>query len=217
MFPLRHRSLVYLPFAVFLIATLIGGMLNTVDLHGRVLDDFTNDGIASASVQHGIRTVVTASDGSFDFPNLPKTSKLQIDKPGYLRTGAPTTQEEIRMSPLSLTVAVKEAGVTPDKPIAKADIRQGDKVLGTTNDGGNTVVSPHPGKDQTVLICAEGHESKTVPVHGVTLIVELAAGGSGCPPLPSPSPTASPSGSPAGSPSAPVPSASPSPSPSATP
>jgi len=66
-------------------------------------------------------------------------------------------------------------------------------------------------------VCAEGHESKTVPVRGVLMTVELAVGGTGCPPLPSPSPTASPSGSPAGSPSAPVPSPSPSPSPSASP
>ena len=217
MSPFRHRYLVYLPFVVFFIGTVIGGVLNTIDLQGRVVDDFTNDGVASATIQHGVRAVVTASDGSFDFPNLPKTSKLQVDAPGYLRTGPPTTQQEIRLSPLSVTVVVKEAGVTPDKPIANASIRQGDTVLGTTNDGGNTVLSPHPGKDAMVLVCAADHDPKTVPIHGVTLIVELSAGTAGCPPLPSPSPTASPSGSPAGSPTAPAPSPAPSPSPSATP
>lgn len=210
---LRHRHLVFLPFLVLLVATLVGGWVNTVDLRGRVLDDFTSDGIGGATVKHGIRTVATASDGSFEFPDLPRSSRLQIDAQGYLRTGAPTTQEEIRMSPLAVTVVVKEAGATPEKFLAKADIRQGDTVLGTTNDGGNTVLSPHPGKDATVLVCAADHESKTVPIRGVRLIVELAPGGSGCPPLPSPSPSASPSGSPGASPTAPAPS----PSPSGTP
>jgi len=213
----RHRYLVYLPFALFFIATLLGGWINTVELRGRVVDDLTNDGIKAATLSHGQRSVTTDETGAFDFPNLPKSSRMNVDAPGYFRQGVPTTQEEIRMAPNSLTVTVKEAGATPDKPLAKADVRQGDKVLGTTTDSGNTVISPHPGKDQTILVCAEGHESKTVPVRGVLMTVELAVGGTGCPPLPSPSPTASPSGSPAGSPSAPVPSPSPSPSPSASP
>jgi hypothetical protein len=209
--PVRHRSLVYLPFAVLFVGTVIGGWVNTVDLRGRVVDDFTNDGVGSASLKHGIRSVVTSSDGSFEFPDLPKTSRLQVDKPGYFRTGVPTTQEEIRLNPISLTVVVKEAGVTPEHFLAKAEIRQNDKVLGTTNDSGNTVVSPHPGKDAQLLVCAANFEPKTVPVHGVTLTVELVVGGSGCPPLPSPSPSASPSASPGASPSAPAPSPSPSP------
>ena len=142
---------------------------------------------------------------------------MQVDAPGYFRTGAPTTLEEIRLNPISLTVVVKEAAVTPEKFIVKAEIRQNDKVLGTTNDSGNTVVSPHPGKDAQLLICAANYEPKTVAVHGVTLTVELVIGGSGCPPLPSPSPSASPSASPGASPSAPAPSPSPSPSPTSSP
>lgn len=215
--PVRHRSLVYLPFAVLFVGTVIGGWINTNDLRGKVVDDFTNDGVANASLKHGLRSVVTASDGSFEFPDLPKTSRLQVDAPGYFRTTPPTTQEEIRLNPISLTVVVKEAAIVPDQYIAKAEIRQGDKVLGTTNDSGNTVVSPHPGKDAQLLICAANFTPKTVAVHGVTLTVELIVGGSGCPPLPSPSPSASPSASPGASPSAPAPSPSPSPSPSGAP
>ena len=205
----RHRLLVYLPFVVFFVGTVVGGWLNTVDLQGQVVDDFTGDAISRATLQHGVRSVVTSADGTFDFPNLPRSSRLQVDAPGYTRTGAPTTQTEIRLVPIALTVVVKEAGATPDKLLAKADIRQGTTVLGTTNDSGNTVISPHPGKDASVLVCAADHESKTVTVHGVTLTVELAPGGTGCPALPSPSPSASPSGAPSGSPSAPAPSASP--------
>ena len=211
---LSHRSLVYLPFALLFVGTVIGGWLNTIDLQGRVLDDFTSDGVGNATLTHGARTAVTASDGSFAFTNLPRTSRLAVDAPGYTHTFAPTTQDEIRLTPIALTVVVKEAGATPDKFLAKADIRQGTAVLGTTSDGGSTVISPHPGKDAQVLVCAAGHESKTVTVHGVTLIVELAVGGTGCPPLPSPSPSASPL--PTASPSGPPP-ASPTPSPSASP
>jgi hypothetical protein len=197
---------------VLFLGTVIGGWINTNDLRGKVVDDFTNDGVANASLKHGLRSVVTASDGSFEFPDLPKTSRLQVDAPGYFRTSPPTTQDEIRLNPISLTVVVKEAAIVPEVFIAKAEIRQGDKVLGTTNDSGNTVVSPHPGKDAQLLICAPNFTPKTVPVHGVTLTVELVVGGSGCPPLPSPSPSASPSASPGASPSAPAPSPSPSPS-----
>ena len=145
---------------------------------------------------------------------ISRISQLRVDAPGYLRTTSATTKEEVRLSPLALTVAVKEAGVTPDKPIAKAQVRQGDTVLATTGESGVEIVSPYPPKGSSVLVCAEGHESKTVPVRGVRLVVELATGGTGCPALPSPSPSARPSGSPALSPS---PSAVPSPSPSPSP
>ena len=209
----RHRYFAYLPFGLFFVATVIGGWFNTIELHGRIVDDFTGDGVA-ATVTHGTKVVTADATGAFVFPNLPRISQLRVDAPGYLRTTSATTKEEVRLSPFALTVAVKEAGVTPDKPIAKADIRQGDKVLATTTASGVEVVNPYPAKDSSVLVCAEGHESKTVPVRGVRLIVELAVGGTGCPALPSPSPSASPSGSPGVSPS---PSAAPSPSPSPSP
>lgn len=210
---LRHRYLVFAPFVVFFVATLIGGWLNTVDLRGHVVDDYTGDAVGNATIRHGIRAVVSASDGSFEFPDLPRSSRLQVDAPGYTRQSAPTTQDEIRLLPIALTVVVKEAGATPDKLIPKADIRQGTTVLATTNDSGNTVVSPYPGKDASILVCAANYESKTVQVRGVTMTVELTPGGSGCPPLPTPSPTASPSVAPTPSPTGPAPS----PSPTATP
>lgn len=213
---LRHRNLVYLSFPVFLVATVIGGWINTVDLRGRVVDDFTSAPIGNASLQLADRGVKTATDGSFDFPNLPRTTSLQIDASGYTRTHAPTTQEEIRLVPIALTVYVNEAGVTPVKGIVKASVRQGEKQLGTTNASGQSVISPYPGKgDAQILICADGHEPKTVAARGVIVTVELAAGTNSCPPLPTPTPSASPSGAPAPSPTAPAPS--PSPSPTSTP
>ncbi len=201
-----------LPIVVLFIATVIGGWVNTIDLSGRVVDDFTDEGIINASLTHGSRTVGTDVNGSFEFPFLPRQSKLRVDANAYLRTSVPTTQDEIRMTPSSWSALIVEAG-SPDKPIQKADIRQGDHVLVTSTEAVNTVIFPHPGKNAKVLVCAEGYESKEVTVTGVLQTVELTPGGSGCPPLPSPSPTATPvpSGSPAASPS---PSASPTPSPS---
>jgi hypothetical protein len=199
-----------LPIAVLFLATVLLGWVNTVDLRGRVVDDFTDTGIINASLTHGSRVVGTDVNGNFEFPNLPRQSKMQVDANAYLRTGVPTTQEEIRMKPTSWTVLIKEAG-NPEKSIQKADVRQGTTVLITSGEAVNTVVFPHPGKGAKVLICAEGYQSKDVDVVGVLQTVELSPGGTGCPPLPSPSP--SPSPSPTGSP-APTPSPSPSPSPS---
>lgn len=203
-----------LPILVLFLATLLGGWVNTIDLRGRVVDDFTDQGIINASLTHGQRVVGTDVNGSFEFPNLPRQSKLRVDANAYLRTSVPTTQEEIRMTPTSWTVIIIEAG-SPDKHIQKADIRQGTTVLATSGEAVNTVVAPHPGKNAKVMICAEGYQQKDVDVTGVLQTVELTPGSPGCAPLPSPSPTATPppTASPSGSPAA-SPSASPSPSPS---
>lgn len=202
-----------LPIAVLFLATVVGGWVNTIDLRGRVVDDFTDQGIINAALTHGSRVVGTDVTGSFEFPNLPRQSKLQVDANAYLRTAVPTTQEEIRMKPTSWTVLIKEAG-NPEKSIQKADIRQGTTVLSTSTEAVNTVIFPHPGRGAKVLICAEGYQSKDVDVLGVLQTVELTPGGTGCPPLPSPSPRASPTAAPGASPS---PAASPSPSPSPSP
>jgi hypothetical protein len=201
-----------LPILALFLATVIGGWVNTIDLRGRVVDDFTDKGIINASLTHGQRSVGTDANGNFEFLNLPRQSRMRVDANAYLRTAVPTTQEEIRMKPTSWTVQVVEAGTT-DKFIKNASVRQGDTEVANTGEAVNAVVAPHPGKGAKLLICAEGYESKTVDVVGVLQTVELAPGGTGCPPLPSPSPSPSPSptGSPAPSPS---PTASPSPSPS---
>ena len=209
---LRHRYLVYLPFVLLFVATVVGGWINTVDLHGPVVDDLSNEGVI-ASITFGQRDAKSDASGSFYLPNLPKTSRIIVDSPGYFRATVPTTQEEIRLSPNSLTVVVKEAGATPEKPIEKVEIRQGDKVLGTTLNSGISVISPYPGKDATLLLCAAGYDAKTITAKGVKMDVELVVGTIACPPLPTPSP--SPSPSPTAAPSgSPAPSAAPTPSPS---
>jgi hypothetical protein len=203
-----------LPLAILFVATVIGGWLNTVDLRGRVIDDFTDQGIINGSVTHGQRVAGTDVNGNFELLALPRQSRMRVDANGYLRTSVPTTQEQIRMTPTSWTALIVESGT--ETHIEKADIRQGTTVLVTSDAGVNTIVSPHPGRGAKVLVCAEGYESREVDVVGVLQKVELSRGGSGCPPLPSPSP--SPTGSPGASPTpTPAPSPTPTPSPSPSP
>src|SRR5438132_9182284 len=200
-----HRVASLVPILLLVLATLIGGWLNGVEMHGHVVDDTTSDAVGTAGpavISHGARTMTAdPSTGLFTSPNLPRESKVGVDAPGYLRTGVPTTQEEIRLSPLSYTIYVNAAG-DPTKHIAKADIRQGTTDLGMTNDGGNTVISPYPGKDAKLLICATGYDQKEVTIHGVVGTFELTPGTNACPPLPTPTPSPSPSPSPSASPGA---------------
>src|SRR3981081_3741868 len=98
----RHRYLVYLPFALFFVATVLGGWVNTIELRGRVVDDLTSDGIKAASVIHGQRSVITDDTGAFDFPNLPRSSRIVIDAPGHFRQGVPRPHEEISTEQNSL-------------------------------------------------------------------------------------------------------------------
>jgi hypothetical protein len=208
-----YRLASLLPVLLILIVTVVGGWLNGVNMNGHVVDDFSSDPIGTAgpaTIAHGARSVkADPSTGAFTFPDLPRESKVSVDAPGYLRTSVPVTQEEIRMSPLSFTIQVNEAG-TPDKHIAKADVRQGTTDLGQTNDGGNTVISPYPGKDANLLICADGYNQMEVTIHGVVGTFELTPGSNACPPLPTPTPSPSPA------PTDSTPSASPSASPSPT-
>src|SRR5207249_9168067 len=121
-------------------------------MHGRVVDDTTSDPVGTAgpaTISHGARTMTAdPSTGVFVFPNLPRESKVGVDANGYLRTGVPTTQEEIRLSPLSYTIYVNAAG-DPTKHIAKADIRQGTTDLGMTNDGGNLSSARTPARTRS--------------------------------------------------------------------
>jgi hypothetical protein len=213
--PYRLASLS--PLLLLALATLIGGWLNGVAMHGVVRDDTTGDPVGTAGpakITHGGRSVTAdPSTGVFTFPDLPRESRVAVDAPGYLRTGVPTTQEEIRLAPLSFTIQVNEAG-NPDKHIGGAEIRQGTTLLDKTNDGGNKVLSPYPGKEAKLLICAKGYDQKEITIRGVVGTFELTPGTNECAPLPTPTPPPSPS--PSGSPGA-SPSANPSPSPTSSP
>ena len=209
----RHRVAPLAPILFLVLATLIGGWLNGVDMRGRVVDDLTSESIGAggvARITHGARTVTAdPSTGTFEFPGIPRESRVKVEAPGYFQAGAAPTEEEIRLQPNSFTIQVNEAG-DPNKHIASVDIRQGTTVLGTTNEGGNKVLSPYPGKDAKLLLCAADYDQKEITIHGVLGTFELTAGTNACPPLPTPTPSPSPS------PSDSTPSASPTPTPSPT-
>jgi hypothetical protein len=212
----RHRVVSLIPLLLLALATVVGGWVNGVEMRGRVVDELTNEPVGTAGparITHGARTVIAdAATGNFTFPDLPRQSTVAVDAPGYLRKGVAPTEQEIRMSPLSFTLYVNESG-NPDKHIESAEVRLGDKLLGTTNPSGNMVISPYPGVDAKLLICKEGYDQKEITVRGVLMTIEITPGTNTCPPLPTPTPSPSPSPAPSDS----TPSASPTPSPTASP
>lgn len=205
---LRHRHAIALPFVALAVIALIGGVVNSVDARARVVDDLTDKGVKGAKITHGSRVATTDESGDFVLPNVPRTSKYQVDASGYLRTSAPTTAEQVRLSALSVTIyAFDEATTRLEAPVKNPQARdaKNTKILAVGNESGQIIVAPHPGKDAKVLVCGGGFEPKEITVEGVLMEVGLKAGGTGCPPLPSPSPvpglTPSPTGPPAPSPS----------------
>ena len=213
-----HRIASLVPILLLVLATVIGGWLNGVEMRGHVVDDLTSESVGvagAAKITHGARTVTAdPSTGTFVFPDIPRESRVKVEAPGYFQAGAAPTEQEIRLQPNSFTIQVNDAS-DPNKHLANVDIRQGTTDLGVTNDGGNKVISPYPGKDAKLLICAAGYDQKEVTIHGVTGTFEITPGTNACPPLPTPTPSPSPSAAPSDT----TPSASPgaSPSPTASP
>lgn len=208
---LRHRYALALPFLALALVLVIGGALNVVTARGRLIDDFTDRGVKDGKVTMGQRQVLSAEDGSFVMDGVPRTTGLRVDAGGYLRTSAPPHGGDVRLSPLAVTVQVNVRDATPIEGVPAAQIRRENRLLTTMNPTGGGVITPHPGRDASVLICAKGFRSEQFPIRGVTLEVTLARDAAGdCPPLPSPSPAPGASPSPvAPSPRAPSPSPSP--------
>lgn len=217
---IRHRYALAIPFALLAFVGLVGGLLNGVDAQGRLIDDYTGDGVADGAVKLGSRATWSDVTGSYRLKDVPRTSRLRVEVPGYLITGAPPEGGVVRLTPLAVTIQVNEVGSNGLIPVQIAQIRVGDNsrtlALGTTNTSGNTVISPHPGRDASVLVCALNYVSKVVEVEGVAQVIELVKSeGSDCPPLPTPPPTPVPSVTPTPA-ATPTAAPSPSPSPSAT-
>jgi len=208
-----HRWVLAVPFLVLLIATAVGGQLNSVDARGRVLDDSTGLPVAGVSISYGQnRGAVSDEDGSYLLPNLPRGARLKTNKPGYLPQTPAADVAEIRLVPGSLSLQVNEEGTT-DKRVPGVEVRQGSKVLTkcTAEPCGQLVIDLTSGiVGQKALVCAPAHESKEIDLKGVTLVMTLQPKeGSACPPLPTPSPSPAPSPSPSAAPASPSPTASP--------
>lgn len=211
---MRHRYALLLPFAALVLAALIGGIVNGVTARGRLVDDYTDQGVKDGVLSVGQRKAWSGEDGAYVFENVPRTAPIRVDAPGYLviRT-VPSQGGDVRLSPLSITFQVNVAGSEPLEPVTTAHIRQGTRVLGQVNAGGNTVVSPHPGRDAKLIVCAQGFQTQEIAARGVlTTVALLKDPGGNCPPLPTPTPN--PNATPLPSPSPAAPSASPSASPS---
>lgn len=219
----RHRYLIFLPFVVLLLGTVIAGQFNAVDAHGVVVDGSTGSPVPNVKVSYGSRFTVTDKDGHYDLLNLPRGSRLLAQAQfSYGQATAAADATKIELPPITLNLQVNQKGSgnataspspIPPLGVKNPQVRQNDKVLGTGTDTGSVVVVPYPEVGSKLLVCAEGYTSTQIEARGISQTVELEFGGTGCPPLPSPSPSGAPSGSPTASPTAPAPS----PSPSATP
>ena len=212
---LRHRYLVYLPFAVLLLGTVISGQFNGVDARGTVIDLSTKEPVKDVPVVYGNRRTVTDEQGRYQLLSLPRGARITASpRFSYSQQSVPAEATVIELPPITLNFQVNQKDTSPAVGVKAPQVRQGDKVLGTGTDTGSVVVVPYPEIGSKLLICAEGYTSKEVEARGILQTVELVFGGTGCPPLPSPSPKASPSGS-AAPPASPA--ASPTASPTATP
>ncbi len=193
---LRHRHALTLPFVALAAVALVGGLLNGVTARGRLVDDFTDEGVAG-TITIGKRVADTRADGTFELGGVPRTSRLQIDAGGYLRAGAPPDGGTVRLSPNRVSFQVNVEGTSSAAQPARvpnAQIREGTRPLATTDPSGNASVTPYPGRDAKVLVCAKGFETKELTIRGVAMTVELRRDDAGdCPPLPTPSPAPSPS------------------------
>lgn len=206
---LRHRHLLAAPFALLALVALVGGAVNSVDARGLLLDDFTDLPVKDARVSHGFREDTTGEDGRFELGAVPRTSRLQIDRNGYLRTQAPPTAEEIRLSPISLTLYAYDETKGAEGRVNNPQARDpgNTKIIATGTAAGQIVIAPHPGRDVRLLVCGEGFEPKEIQVSGVLMEILLKPGGTGCPPLPTPTPdpSATPTPTPTAAPAEPTP------------
>ncbi len=202
---LRHRHLVYLPFAVLLVGTIALGQLNSVDARGVAVDMSTGEPVKDVPIVFGSRQTVTDAEGRYELLSLPRGARVTArPRFSYSQQSVPAEATRIELPPITLNLQVNEKGTEPPKGVGKPEVRQNDKVLGTGTDTGSVVVVPYPEIGSKLLVCAAGYRSLEIEARGTIRTIELEFGGAGCPALPSPSPSpgASPSGSPAPSPTA---------------
>ena len=210
----RHRYALALPFLLFGVIALLGGLVNGATASGRIVDDYTGDPVKEAEIGVGRRKTWSAEDGSYRLENVPRTTSIRVDAGGYFRTSAPPDAGDIRLGPNSITAQVNVEGADPVVGVPAAQFRQELRVLATANATGGASIVPHPGRDTKMTVCAKGYKTKEVTVRGVTLVVLLAKDPTGdCPPLPTPTPNPNATPTPPPAPAA-TPGASPSPSPS---
>ena len=216
--PRWHRYALLSPFALIALVMLLGGALNRVDAHGRVIDDTTNEPIAGVAIVYGSRSTQSGDDGTYVMENLPRGARLTTTHKYYGRNEVAADAPELRLVPLTITFEVHDAA--SGKGVDTPEARQPDDVqVGKGTVSGEMVVAPYPNRNVPLLICAKNYQSTRVTAKGNLMNVDLTfAEGQTCPPLKTPAPTPAPSITPVPSGSAaPSPGASPSPTPSGAP
>lgn len=186
---LRRHYGVFVALALLALVTLVGGLANSVDARGVVVDDTDDAPVAGIAVFYGTRVVVAGPDGSYEMRALPRGARLTAQKAGYTRSSTAAESSQLRLVPLTITFEVKDE--VTGKGVEAPEARQPATVrLGQGSASGEMVVGPYPPRGRPLLICAKDYESKEVVPHGVLMDVTLKPGGEGCPPLPSPPPPA---------------------------
>src|SRR5256885_4046247 len=144
--PRWHRYALLAPFGLILLMLLLGGVLNRVDAHGRVIDDTSGDPIAGVSVTFGSRSTVTDDDGRYVIDNLPRFSTLITQHRYYGRNGVSADAPELRLVPLTITFEVHDAatGKGVDTPEAR---QPADVQVGKGTKSGAMVVAPFPNRN----------------------------------------------------------------------
>jgi hypothetical protein len=212
--PRWHRYALLAPFALILLIMLLGGVVNRVDAHGRIIDDTTNGPVPGVAVTYGSRSTLTDDDGRYVIDNLPRFASLVTEHKYYGRNSVSAEAAELRLVPLTITYEVHDAatGKGVDTPEAR---QPADVQVGKGTSSGEMVVAPYPPRDVPLLICAANYKSIEVQPKGNLQNVDLTfAAGQSCPPLKTPAPTPTPSITPVPSGSAvPSPGGSPSPTP----
>jgi hypothetical protein len=216
--PRWHRYALIAPFAAFFLILVIGGLANRVDARGQFIDDTTGLGVPGASVTFGSRSTSTDGDGRYAMDNLPRGSSLLIQHRYYGRNSVAADAAVLRITPLTLTLEVKDSatGKGVDTPEAR---QPADTQVGKGVSSGEMVVAPYPKRDIPLLVCANNYKPLEITPKGNLQDVELTfAAGQSCPPLKTPAPTPTPSTTPAPTGSAaPSPSSGGSPSPTPKP
>ncbi len=218
--PRWHRYALLSPFALILLVILLGGVVNRVDAHGRIIDDTTNAPIAGVAIVYGSRSTQTGDDGTYVMENLPRGARLTTTHKYYGRNDVGAEVPELRLVPLTITFQVHDAAT--GKGVDTPEARQPDDVsVGKGTVSGVMVVGPYPDRNTTVLICAKNYQAAKVTAKGNLMDVDLTfAEGQSCPPLKTPAPTPTPSITPVPTGSAapsPAPGVSPTPTPSGAP
>src|SRR5512140_1837907 len=99
---LRHRHLIYLPFLVLLLGTVVIGQFNAVDARGVVVDGSTGSPLPSVKVSFGNRATTTDAQGHYELLNLPRGARVTAQAQfSYGQGSAAAEDTKIELGPIT--------------------------------------------------------------------------------------------------------------------